>query len=381
MMEYNRRSRVAAALNHREPDRVPCDLTIEPTSYQMLCDYLGEKYEPYWWDDWNHAYPSAEVLEKLDVDVYHVPLKATPAGFDIMKTEFRDAWGILKKKVKNPDGSFMYNLMDNPLKDAQCVADIEAYPWPDPEEIVDVTGLEEEAKFLYHNTDFALMATFGGNVFERAHYLRGMSQFLEDLIIDPEIAQALMKKVLEIQMKVDENVLRAAGKYLSYMRFNGEDVGTQTGQLISTELYLKEVRPNLEMEWRNAKRIFQEENPDGKICMHSCGAVFDLIGIFNDMGADVVNPIQPRAKGMDTRKIKETYGDRVCFHGAVDTQEVLNKGTVEDVRKEVQRRIRDLAPGGGYICAPSHNVQSGMPVENVIAMYEAIHDFGRYPIR
>lgn len=379
-MKYTRRERVAEALNHREPDRVPCDITIEPTSYQALCDYLGEKYEPRWWDDWNHAYPSAAVLEKLDVDVYHVPLKAAPKEFDVDKTEFKDAWGITKKKVINPDGSFMYNLMDNPLKDAECVADIESYPWPDPEEIVDVSGLSAEVKYLYDNTDFALMATFGGNVFERAHYLRGMTNFLEDLIIEPEIAQALMKKVLEIQMQVDKNVLRAAGKYLTYMRFNGEDVGTQTGQLISTDLYLREVRPNLEMEWKTAGKIFREENPGAKICMHSCGAVFDLIGIFHEMGADIVNPIQPRAKGMDTAKIKEVYGREVCFHGAVDTQEVLNKGTVEDVRAEVRRRIRDLAPGGGYICAPSHNVQAGMPVENVIAMYEAIHEFGTYPI-
>lgn len=379
-MNYTKRSRVAAALNHREPDRVPCDLTIEPTSYQALCDYLGEKYEPLWWDDWNHAYPSPEVLEKLNVDVYHMPLKATPREFDISKLEFKDAWGITKRKVVNADGSFMYNLMDYPLKDAECAADIEAYPWPDPEEIVDVSGLQAEAKFLYNNTEFALMATFGGNVFERAHYLRGMTNFLEDLIIEPEIAQALMKKVLEIQMKVDENVLRAAGKYMTYMRFNGEDMGTQNGQLISTDLFLSQVRPNLEREWRNAKKIFCEENPQGKICIHSCGAVFDLIGIFHDMGADMVNPIQPRAKGMDTAKIKGTYGRKVCFHGAVDTQKVLNEGTEEDVREEVRTRIRDLAPGGGYICAPSHNIQAGMPVENVIAMYEAIQEFGKYPI-
>ena len=83
---------------------------------------------------------------------------------------------------------------------------------------------------------------------------------------------------------------------------------------------------------------------------------------------------------MDTAKIKGTYGRKVCFHGAVDTQKVLNEGTAEDVREEVRTRIRDLAPGGGYICAPSHNIQAGMPVENVIAMYEAIQEFGKYPI-
>jgi uroporphyrinogen decarboxylase len=375
---YTSRERVTAALNHTEPDRTPCDMTIEPTIYQALCDELGLKYEPYYYDDWNHAYPSPEVAEKLQVDVLHIPLKATPAEFTMEKIEFKDAWGITKRKVLNSDGSFMYNLIDNPLKDAECEADIENYPWPSPEEGVDVSGLAEAVRYLYNNTGFALTATFGGNIFERSHYLRGMQNFFVDLIASPEIAEALMKQVMTIQMKVDRIVLNAIGSYLSYMRFNGEDVGSQNGPLLSVELFNTLVRPYLEQEWRAAKELLLRHNPEGKISIHSCGAVMDFIPTFIEMGADILNPIQPNAAGMDTKIIKQLYGEKLCFHGGVDTQRILTVGTVSEVEQEVKRRITDLSPGGGYICAPSHNIQHGVPVENILAMYNAIRIYGMY---
>ena len=145
---------------------------------------------------------------KLHVDVMHVQMKDVPKEFDIEKLEFKDQWGITKKKIINDDGSFMYNLIDYPLRDAQSVDDILSYKWPAAEEIVDVTGLREQVKQLYNDTDFALTATFGGNVFERPHYLRGMDNFFMDLMINPEIAEALMDKVLEIEIAVDNMVLQ-----------------------------------------------------------------------------------------------------------------------------------------------------------------------------
>jgi uroporphyrinogen decarboxylase len=275
----------------------------------------------------------------------------------------------------------MYCLTDYPLKDAETVEDILSYKWPKPEDIIDVTGLEDMAKQLYNETDLALTATFGGNVFERSHYLRSMDNFLVDLIAEPEMAGALMAKVLEIQMSVETLVLDAIGKYLTYMRFNGEDFGTQNGLLISRELFQSVVRSHLQKEWRTTKEKFIGKNPKGKISIHSCGSVFELMPVFIEMGADMLNPIQPNAKGMDTKIIKERYGANLCFHGGIDTQDVLNSGNQEDVRTEVRKRISDLAPGGGYICAPAHNIQHGMPVANIIAMYKAIQEFGQYPIK
>jgi uroporphyrinogen decarboxylase len=376
------RERVEVALEHREPDRVPADLTISPDIYALLCGYLGEKFEPYWWDDWNHAFPSPEVLKRLRVDVYHLPIKVYPRQFSIDLETFRDEWGMNKKKVVIEDGSFMYQFLGPPpLADAETVDDILSYQWPSPEELVDVRGMEEMAEDLFNNTDFALTAVFGGNIFERSHYLRGMDNFLIDLLINPEIARAIMGKVCDIQMGVDRIVYSAIGKYLSYTRFNGEDVGTQSGPLISTETYRELVRPFLEKEWRAAKQLFLTQNPMGKIGIHSCGSVRDFVPQFIEMGADILNPVQPNAQGMDTAALKSEFGEEICFHGAVETQTVLTSGSLEDIRAEVQRRIRDLAPGGGYIISPSHNIQFGMSPENIVAMYDAIEEYGYYPIK
>jgi uroporphyrinogen decarboxylase len=372
---------VRTALLHREPDRTPCDITIEPSAYAELCEYLGYKFEPYDWDDWNHAYPSVEVLEKLNIDVCHVDIHNSSKDFDIHKKEFKDAWGVTRRKEEYPDGGFAYFFTDNPLKEAETVEDILNYPhWPEVEELADVSNLEAEARHLFNETDFALTATFGGNIFERPHYLRGMESFMIDLMINEELAVALIRKVLDIQKQVDELVLRAIGKYLTYMRLHGEDLGSQNGPLISLDLYNRMIRPYQQEEWDHIKSCFQKYTPECKLSVHSCGAVFDFVKFFIEMGADILNPVQPNAVGMDTKKLKETYGDRISFHGAVNTQEVLTEGSAEDVRNEVRVRIQDLAPGGGYICAPSHNIQRGMSAENIVAMYEAVQEFGRYPI-
>jgi uroporphyrinogen decarboxylase len=378
---FSRRERVKTALRHKEPDRVPCDITIEPAVYDELCKYLGYKFEPYWWDDWNHAYPSIEVLEKLNIDVCHIDIHNSPVGFDINAVSFKDAWGVTRRKDFHENGGFAYSFIDYPLKDAETVEDILNYNhWPKADELVDVTNLETEVRHLYNETDFALMATFGGNIFERPHYLRNMENFFIDLMSDEELAQALMGKVLEIQKQLDELVLKTIGKYLTYTRLHGEDLGTQAGPLISTELFNKMVRPNMQNEWSFIKDCYRKYSPDCKLAVHSCGAVFDFVESFIEMGADILNPVQPNAKGMDTKKLKESFGDRICFHGAVNTQEVLARGTQEDVRNEIKTRIKHLAPGGGYICAPSHNIQFGMSPENIVAMYEAIQEYGKYPL-
>jgi uroporphyrinogen decarboxylase len=379
---YSRRERVETALAHKEPDRVPCDITIEPCAYQELCDYLGYKFEPYWWDDWNHAYPSIEVLEKLHVDVMHIDIHNTSAGFDINAETFKDAWGVTRRKDVYANGSFAYSFIDWPLKDAQTVEDILNYNhWPKAEDLVDTTNLENEVRHLYNETDFALMATFGGNVFERPHYLRGLENFLVDLMSDEDMAQALIKKVLEIQKDFDALVIKTIGKYLTYSRLHGEDLGTQRGPLISLDLFNSQIKPNMKNEWDFIKQCYRDCGSYAKLAVHSCGAVFGFVPSFIEMGADILNPVQPNAVGMDTKLLKQSYGDKICFHGAVNTQEVLTNGTEEDVRNEIKTRIRDLGPGGGYICAPSHNIQFGMSARNIMAMYDAVQEYGKYPIK
>jgi len=187
-----------------------------------------------------------------------------------------------------------------------------------------------------------------------------------------------MKKVLAINLKRNEQILKAVGRYLTYFRFQGEDFGTQKSPLIALDTFRSVVRPLLEEEWRAAKTEFLRHNPDGKIAIHSCGAVFDFIPDFIEMGADILNPVQPNAAGMDTKKIKKSFGDRLCFHGAVDSQGAIAQGTVEDIREEVKLRLGDLKEGGGYILSPSHNIQPNVGPEKVLAIYETALDYGKY---
>lgn len=157
-------------------------------------------------------------------------------------------------------------------------------------------------------------------------------------------------------------------------------MGTQNSPLISQEIFTKLIKPRQQKEWRFAKSEFVKYNPLGKICVYSCGAVLDFIPHFIEMGIDMLNPIQPNAHGMDTKLIKQKFGDKLSFHGVIDSQNILANGSEEDVINEVKTRLKHLATGGGYLAAPSHNIQYCMPPQNVVAMYEAIHKYGTYPI-
>jgi len=376
-MSMTSRQRVEIALEHKEPDRVPLDLTIVAGPYHELIEYLNIT-DDFWWDDWAHVFPIPAVLDKLNVDVFHIPYGITvPEMWDKHSEFYKDEWGYTKQRISDGRGGFHYQMIDHPLADAKSVDDIMDYDWPGFDE-PRIEGLEKYVRRLYEETDFALTMTFGGNIFEISHYLRGMENFFIDLIANPEMACAVMDKILEIRLHRDKQILQAVGKYLTYFRFQGEDLGSQRSPLISPETFRELVKPRLQTEWRAAKAEYLLHNPKGKISIHSCGAVFDFMGDFIEMGADMVNPIQPNAVGMDTELLKKTFGDKLCFHGAINTQDALSNGTILDIVQEVKTRMEHLAPGGGYIMSPSHNIQSGVKPEKIIAMYEAAVEFGQY---
>ena len=376
-MKLSRRKRVELALNHIEPDRVPLDLTITVKPYTNLLEYYNMQ-DDIWWDEWGHAFPEPELLEVLDIDVLHLPFgKNANTDWNIHSKEFKDEWGCKKVRVEDSNGGFLFQMVDHPLAEAQSIKDIENYSWPSKDE-TRLENFEQYVRQLYNETDFALTMTFGGNIFERAHYLRGMDNFFIDLLIEPERAEAVMDKVLEINLHRNKQILEVLGKYLTYFRFQGEDLGSQEAPLISLGTFRDIVKPRLQLEWQSAKRDFLKCNPNGKVSIHSCGAVFDFIPDFIEMGADILNPLQPNAKGMDTAQIKQSFGDKLCFHGAVDSQGVIAGGSVLDVIEEVKLRLSHLKDGGGYILSPSHNFQSDTTPEKIIAMYDAAREYGKY---
>jgi uroporphyrinogen decarboxylase len=117
-----------------------------------------------------------------------------------------------------------------------------------------------------------------------------------------------------------------------------------------------------------------------KVMYHSCGAIRPFLADLVDLGVDILNPIQVAAKGMNPAEIKAEFGQQLCFLGGVDSQHNLRVGTPEQVAAEVRQRIQEMGPGGGYVLAPSHNIGDDVPLENMLAFFEAARQYGRYPL-
>jgi uroporphyrinogen decarboxylase len=278
-----------------------------------------------------------------------------------------DEWGVTWTKPDqghfiNTDGPF-YRLVDPTPKD------LERFPWPDPDDLGRYRGLRERARFLHETTDHAVVLNLWVGLVHVAEFMRGFGQWLEDLLVNPAFAEALMERIADFWVRGTERALAEAGEFVDVVAVV-EDLGTQQGPLIRPEVYRRLIKPHHERMMgavkKHGKRLF----------LHSCGAVSAFIPDFIEMGVYALNPVQVSASGMDTRKLKSEFGHDLSFWGAIDTGKVLPYGTPEDVRAEVRRRIDDLASNGGYILAAVHNIQSEVPPQNVVAMYEAALGYG-----
>ncbi len=235
-----------------------------------------------------------------------------------------------------------------------------------------MAGLKEEIEKL---SDWAIVLTGPGEgLFERSLWMRGFERFYIDLIRDPPLANSLLDKLTDFRIKFWELLLDEIGD-LVHVVVEADDLATQNSLMISPEIYRRYLKPQ-------HKRVFsfiKEKAPHVYIFLHSCGAIYDLIPDLIEVGVDILNPVQVSAAKMDTKKLKKEFGDVLTFWGGgIDTQEVLPKGTPDEVKEEVKRRIDDLAPGGGFIFAAVHNIQADVPPENIIAMWEALQESGNY---
>jgi len=380
------RERVHLALTHQEPDRIPIDLDGWATfftegAYRTLLQHLGIDEEPKINDWFLVSSVNESILRDFGVDFRRVALGA-PDGFQVRTYpdgSWDDEWGIRKRKVahlsKQAGKTAFYAEMIDPPLSAATIDDLETYPWPDPDDPGRYLDLAEKVKHLYETTDYALVAgAIGMGLFEQAQCLRGIQQFFEDLLINQEFASRLIDKILQIQLSIMDHYLSIVGPYVEMVE-TSDDYGMQTGPLISPGLYREMLQPA-------HKRLnrFIKERTEAKIYLHSCGSIAAVLDDLIDAGVDVINPVQPRAKDMDSTMLKSRFGDRVVFHGGVDEQYILPNGTVTQVQEEVWERITAFAPGGGYIFAPAHNIQDDVPPVNVIAMFESALQYGRYPI-
>jgi len=373
------RERIKKTLNHQEPDRVPIDLgststsTITAVAYNRLKEYLGLKAKNNIIDKVQQIVkPDEVVLTKLGIDTRSIWLKGPKNGGDTPLTEdsYKDEWGSVRKKAGN---NYYYDIVDYPLKKASF-KDLDQYDWPDPCEPDRTEGLKEEARVLFEETDYAIVANFTGSIFTHAQLLRGFEAFFMDIILNQKFVEKLMDKILEFHLTLADKFFDMTGKYLDVVKI-ADDFGTQEGPIISLKLYRKLVKPR-QKELISAIK----KKTKAKILLHSCGSVSQLIKDFIEIGVDVLNPVQVSAIEMNTVKLKKEFGSEISFWGGIDTQSILPYGTVKDVEGEVRRRIGDLAPGGGYVLSPVHNIQPDVNPENVYAMYKAAMRYGTYPI-
>jgi uroporphyrinogen decarboxylase len=225
-----------------------------------------------------------------------------------------------------------------------------------------------------------VVGRFGGTIIEAAIHLLGFENWLVRATTEPEFAGVLLDKITDVQIALDRVGLEAAGKYIQIYKASGDDLGMQTGPLYSPKMFRQLILPRLRRRWQAARDCLCQIKPSVQIMFHSCGGIRPFITDLIDAGVQILDPVQPRAAGMDSAELKQEFGERLTFHGGVDEQQVLPFGSEDDVIDEVKRRIRDYAPGGGYILAPSHYVQADTPPASLVAMCRAAQRYGRYPI-
>ena len=378
MREMSPRERLLTSLRHEEPDRVPLDLgglatTIEAVPYDELKKYLGIKKEAKLFLR-DHVDPPEEVLDRFGIDTRYVRIRP-PRNFKVQidpDNSYLDEWGTRWKK---PKSSLYWDPVDWPLKDA-TIEDLETYRWPDPHDPGRTEGLREEAKRLREKTEYAVIAdTPVLGIFECGSIcLRGIERLMMDLILDKPFARALFDKLADVHIELYRQYLDAVGEYIDVIMVT-DDLGGENGPLISPELYRELIKPAQKRLWQ-----FIKDNTGAYLFLHSCGSISKFIPDLIEIGVDILNPIQVAAKDMDTRRLKDEFGDKLIFWGGIDTQRILPFGSPEDVESEVKKRIADMAPGGGYVLTAVHNIQAGVPPENICMMYDAARKYGAYPI-
>jgi uroporphyrinogen decarboxylase len=373
------RDRVMKALNHQEPDRVPVDFggtrvsTIVSGAYEGLRRYTGVGSETLFIDRTSgRVRPGDEILERFDVDTRMLPLQTPVRRSERMElpASYEDQWGVVWRVTS--DGR--YYVWKPPFAGKSSIHDLSTHRWPDPDAPGLAEGLRARAKALRVSTDCAIVLELPGRVFSLGQNLCGFEDWLVTLVTDARFARALLDKGVEIESQMVRTILGAVGDNVDVILCATDDLGMQTGPLISPDLYRKLIKPFQRGLFNTIKN-----HTEAKLLFHSDGAIVPLIGDLIDIGVEVLNPVQVSAAGMgDTKWLKKEFGQHLSFWGAVDTQHILPFGTPEQVKEEVKRRIEDLASGGGYVLASVHNVQAEVPPENIRAMLEAAKQYGGY---
>lgn len=373
-------------LNHREPDRVPFDLGstqvtgIHVVAYRNLRQALGlPPVEVQLCDSIQQlALPDDDVIERLGVDVRGLfPLNSH--NWNVHEEDageywvYHDEWGITHRRPK-PDGLY-YSIVQMPLGGPELSAqDIKNHTWPDMADPRRIAGLRELAKrYRAAGYGVVLKSPFAG-IFEMAQRIVGMENCLIMMASDKKLAGALFDKLLELKLAFWEMALPRLANVVDVIA-EFDDYGTQLSQLISPSMFREQLKPRLKILFDRIKQLA----PNARRFFHSCGNVRPLLPDFIEIGVEVLNPVHIRATGMEPAALKRDFGDALVFWGGgVDTQGVLPTGTPQEVKDDVRRNIEALAPGGRFVFNAVHNIQADVSPQNIVAMWEALQEYGVY---
>lgn len=380
------RERLLAALAHQEPDRVPHDLGstqvtgIHVIAYHRLRQVLGLPPVEAQICDYIQglALPDTDVIEHLGVDVRGLfPLNSH--NWQVVEEEdgeywsYHDEWGITHRKPR-PDGLY-YSLWKVPLDQPELtIQDIARHPWPRLDDPQRIAGLRQLAA-TYRAAGYAVVLKdpFAG-IFEMAQRIVGMENLLVMMGLNKALAATLFDKLVELKLSFWEMALPELADVVDVIS-QADDYGTQASQIISPRMFREQLKPR----WKIIFDRLRILAPNSRRFFHSCGNVRPLLPDYIELGVEILNPVHVRAKNMEPDALKRDFGDVLTFWGGgVDTQGVLPNGTPQEVKDDVRRNIEALAPGGGFVFNTVHNIQADVPVENLLAMYEALAEYGIY---
>jgi uroporphyrinogen decarboxylase len=380
------RERMLRALNHQTPDRMPIDLGgfqtgIHRDAYKALIDYLGFDEEIVILDPVQQIVRLSErVLERFHVDTRYVCAHG-PESFkggielnrrkDRLWHDLRDEFGVIWS-MPDDEPNYM-DISYHPLADA-TIKDLTDYPFPHGDDATRFTGVREEAQRLRRETPYALCTGISGVVYEICWYMRGLEKWFEDLLTNQRFCEALIDRILKYWIDFETGFMKAVGDIVDVVMI-GDDLAGQSGPLFSPALYRKIVKPRQKALVQHLKSLTR-----AKIWYHTCGDCWEHIPDLIDNGIDILNPVQIGLKNMEPNALKNRFGRNLVFWGGgIDAQHVLPFATPETVRDEVRKNLKVFMPGGGYVFNSVHNIQKGVPPENIVALFDAAYEFGSYP--
>jgi uroporphyrinogen decarboxylase len=373
MPSMTSRERFHKAIHHQQPDRPPIDVGqdfhngIHEIAYRKLLAQLGETDEIRLYDRMQHlAVVKESILDRLHADTRYVFANA-PAGFEIVTAPdgtWADEWGIRRKPCGYYDEACHHPLAGCDLAAAQT------FPFPDPTDAGRFAGLRQWAQQLHETTDYAIIAGSPATLFYLTAELVGFQEYMERLLTDRIVIETLVERMLGFWMEFFTAYLDAIGPLVE-MIWIGDDWGTQQGPILPPRLFREIFVPR----YRQFCQAVKARAPV-KIALHSCGSVGWALDDLADAGIDVVHPLQGDARGLDDPdKLKRRFGDRLAFYSNLCNQTTLPYGTPDDVRRDVERKIRALSAGGGYIASGGHNIQADVSPQNILALFDTAYEY------